>query len=167
VKAANPQVLHIQGLVQDTPAVIAQARELGITAQITSYSAADNPQLLQQDGAAANGLIVTALAPSQGPQLRNYLKLWQTRAHRLPNGLPYTEYLYDAPFILKAQILWLIQHHLAYTGPNLLKAMQANPRVVTPLTGLTVFNPNHTVDKPVYLLKAVHGQFVQIAKLPG
>ncbi|MCL6596352.1 MAG: ABC transporter substrate-binding protein [Firmicutes bacterium] len=167
VKAANPQVLHIQGLVQDTLAVIAQARELGITSQITSYSAADNPQLLKQDGAAANGLIVTALAPSQGPQLRHYLALWQSRAHRLPNGLPYTEYLYDAPFILKAQILWLIQHHLAYTGPNLLKAMQANPRVVTPLTGLTVFNPNHTVDKPVYLLKAVHGQFVQIAKLPG
>ncbi len=43
--------------------MIAQARQLGITVPITSYSGIYNPKLIEQLGAAAEGVIATSLAP--------------------------------------------------------------------------------------------------------
>ena len=63
VRAANPDIVHIQGLVSDTPQVIAQMRQLGLQQPVTSYSAVYNPKLIQQLGKAANGVIATSLAP--------------------------------------------------------------------------------------------------------
>ena len=45
------------------PQVIAQMRQLGLKQPVTSYSAAYNPKLIEQLGAAAEGVIVTSLAP--------------------------------------------------------------------------------------------------------
>src|SRR3954466_1192357 len=38
VRAANPDMIHLQGLVSDTPQVIAQMRQLGLNQPISSYS---------------------------------------------------------------------------------------------------------------------------------
>src|ERR1700730_9121869 len=56
VRAANPDIIHLHGLVSDIPQVIAQMRQLGLTQPVTSYSAAFNPKLIQQLGAAAEGV---------------------------------------------------------------------------------------------------------------
>ena len=49
--------------MSDTPQVIAQMRQLGMNQPITSYSGIYNPKLIQQLGAAAEGVIATSLAP--------------------------------------------------------------------------------------------------------
>ena len=38
-------MIHLQGLVSDTPQVIAQMRQLGLAQPISSYSVAYNPKL--------------------------------------------------------------------------------------------------------------------------
>ncbi len=63
MRAANPDIIHLHGLVSDMPQVIAQMRQLGLNQPITSYSASYNPKLIEQLGAAAEGMIATSLAP--------------------------------------------------------------------------------------------------------
>ena len=66
-RVGNPDVVHIHGL-SELPQVIAQMRQLGMPQQVTSYSAGYNPKLLAQLGPAAEGLIVTSLAPTADDQ---------------------------------------------------------------------------------------------------
>ena len=55
VRAANPDVVHIQGLVADTPQIVAQMRQLGLNMTVSSYSAIYNDKFIQQLGSAAEG----------------------------------------------------------------------------------------------------------------
>ena len=77
-RVGNPDVVHIHGL-SELPQVIAQMRQLGMQQQITSYSAGYNPKLLSQLGPAAEGLIVTSLAPTSAanPNVAKLLELWK------------------------------------------------------------------------------------------
>lgn len=165
IRASDPEIIHIQGLVSDTPQVIAQLRQLGIQTPISSYSAAYNPKLVQQLGAAAEGLIVTSLAPgpADSPAVKAYVERWQKAEGRVPNGLPYTQYLYDAPYLVKASLEWLEKQKLPITGENMRRALVEIGTYDLPLTGRTVINKDHTVRRPVFLLKVEKGAFVPLA----
>src|SRR6476660_3188869 len=104
VRSANPDMIHLHGLVADTPQVIAQMRQLGLNQPISSYSVAYNPKLVQQLGAAAEGVIATSLAPGveDADAVKAYVARWVKEVGREPNGLPYTQYLYDAPYLVAA-----------------------------------------------------------------
>jgi branched-chain amino acid transport system substrate-binding protein len=165
IRASGPEIIHIQGLVSDTPQVIAQLRQLGIQTPISSYSAAYNPKLVQQLGAAAEGLIVTSLAPgpADSPAVKAYVERWQKAEGRVPNGLPYTQYLYDAPYLVKATLEWLEKRKLPITGENMRRALVEIGTYDLPLTGRTVIAKDHTVRRPVFLLKVEKGAFVPLA----
>jgi branched-chain amino acid transport system substrate-binding protein len=165
VRAANPEIIHLQGLVSDIPQVIAQMRQLGLTQPVTSYSAAFNPKLIQQLGAAAEGVIATSLAP--GPEdsdkVKDYVARWQKEVGREPNGLPYTEYLYDAPYMVTAVFKALDDKKLPITGENFRKEMLAMRTFSLPITGKTTLNEDHTVVKPVYLMEVKGGKWTRRA----
>jgi branched-chain amino acid transport system substrate-binding protein len=165
VRAANPDVIHLQGLVSDTPQVIAQMRQLGLTQPVTSYSAAFNPKLIQQLGAAAEGVIATSLAPGvdDSEKVKEYVARWQTEVGREPNGLPYTQYLYDAPYLVAAVFKSLSDKKLPITGENFRKEMLAVHTFMLPLTGKTTISEDHTVVKPVYLMEVKGGKWVRKA----
>ena len=165
VRAANPDIIHIQGLVADTPQVIAQMRQLGITQPVSSYSVAYNPKLIQQLGTAAEGVIATSLAPGveDDPKVKDYVEKWRKDVGREPNGLPYTQYLYDAPFIVAAVYKSLDDKKLPLTGENFRKEMLAIKTFDLPLTGQLTINDNHTVAKPVYLMEVKGGKWTQLA----
>jgi branched-chain amino acid transport system substrate-binding protein len=165
VRAANPDIIHLQGLVSDTPQVIAQMRQLGLTQPITSYSAAFNPKLIQQLGAAAEGVIATSLAPGaeDSEKVRDYVARWQKEVGREPNGLPYTQYLYDAPYLVAAVFKSMSDKNLPITGENFRKEMLAVRTFALPLTGRTVIGEDHTVVKPVYLMEVKGGKWVRKA----
>src|SRR5207302_8261403 len=97
-------IIHIQGLVADTPQVIGQMRQLGIQQPVSSYSAVYNPKLIEQLGKAAEGVIATSLAPGvdDSEAVNSYVERWKKEVGREPNGLPYTQYLYDAPYIIES-----------------------------------------------------------------
>jgi branched-chain amino acid transport system substrate-binding protein len=165
VRAANPDIIHLQGLVSDTPQVIAQMRQLGLTQPITSYSAAFNPKLIQQLGAAAEGVIATSLAPGaeDSDKVKTYVARWQKDVGREPNGLPYTQYLYDAPYMVAAVFKSLDDKKLPITGENFRKELLAMHAFDLPLTGKTALGEDHTIVKPVYLMEVKGGKWISKA----
>ncbi len=165
VRAANPDIIHLQGLVSDTPQVIAQMRQLGLTQPVSSYSAAFNPKLIQQLGAAAEGVIATSLAPGadDSDKVKAYVARWTKDVGREPNGLPYTQYLYDAPYLVAAVFKALDDKKTPITGENFRNEMLATRSFNLPLTGKTTFGDDHTVVKPVYLMEVKGGKWTRKA----
>ncbi len=165
IRASQPDVIHIQGLVADTPQVIAQMRQLGLNQPVSSYSAVYNPKLIEQLGKAAEGVIATSLAPgvTDSPAVAAYVERWKKEAGREPNGLPYTQYLYDAPYIVAAVYKSLDDKKIAPTGENFRKEMLAIKSFDLPLTGKLTINDDHTVNKPVFLMEVKDGKWVQKA----
>jgi branched-chain amino acid transport system substrate-binding protein len=165
VRAANPDMIHLQGLVSDTPQVIAQMRQLGLAQPISSYSVAYNPKLVQQLGAAAEGVIATSLAPGvdDADAVKAYVARWTKEVGREPNGLPYTQYLYDAPYFVAAVFKSLDSKKIPITGENFRKEMLAIKTFDLPLTGKTTLGDDHTVVKPVYLMEVKGGKWTKKA----
>ena len=162
IRAANAEIIHLQGLVSESPQVIAQARQLGINVPITSYSGIYNPKLIQQLGAAAEGVIATSLAPGvdDSPAVKDYVARWQKEMGREPNGLPYTQYLHDTPYLVAAVFASLDKKGIVPTGETFRKEMLAIKSFDMPLSGKVDFAEDHTVNKPVYLVEVKGGKWV-------
>jgi branched-chain amino acid transport system substrate-binding protein len=165
IRAANPDIMHLQGLVAESPQVIAQARQLGLTIPITSYSGIYNPKLIEQLGPAAEGVIATSLAPgvTDSPAVKAYVERWQKEVGRAPNGLPYTQYLHDTPYLVAAVFGALDKKGVAATGESFRKEMLAIKSFDLPLTGKIEFSDDHTVEKPVYLVEVKGGKWTPLA----
>ncbi len=165
VRASNPDMIHLHGLVSDSPQVIAQMRQLGLNQPISSYSVAYNPKLVQQLGGAAEGLIATSLAPGvdDSDAVKAYVARWVKEVGREPNGLPYTQYLYDAPYLVAAVFKSLDAKKMPITGENFRKEMLAMKTFDLPLTGKTTLDDAHTVVKPVYLMEVKGGKWTKKA----
>jgi branched-chain amino acid transport system substrate-binding protein len=169
MRAANPDMVHIHGLLTDLPQVMAQMRQLGLQQRISSYSAGYNQKILDQLGPAAEGFIVTSLAPGveENPNVAKFVERWKKEQGRAPNGLPYIQYCYDSVQVT-AQLL---KHVLAAgkqpTGETMRDALKELKEFDTPMTGKTVidFSDGHRVRKPTYLLTVEKGKFVPLAKI--
>lgn len=164
IRAANPEIVHLQGNAGDSPQAIAQLRQLGVKVPITSYTAAYNPQMVKQLGAQADGLIVASLAPGVAdlPAVAAYVERWKKEKGREPNNVPVTQYVHDGAYIIKALVEHLDKTNTPLTGENLRKALLEVKNFKLPLTGDVTINENHTVQKPVYLLEVKRGAFVPI-----
>lgn len=167
LRVANPDIVHIQGLVSDLPQVIAQMRQLGLKQRVSTYSAGYNPKVIEQLGTAAEGLIVTSLAPGENdnPNVAAFIERWKKTEHRVPNGLPYTQYLYDGPYLVADLYKWVKKNKLPATGENMRKALLAIKTFDLPMTGGLVVGEDHRVKKPVYLLTVKDGRFVPLATI--
>jgi len=165
VRTSNADIIHIQGLVSDLPQVIAQLRQLGLKQPISTYSAGYNPKIIAQLGAAAEGLLVSALAPSaeQNPRIAEFVERWKKTENRIPNGLPYTQYLYDMPYLIGELYGHLLKNKQPLTGANMRKALVDIANFDLPMTGKLTVGADHRVNKPVYLFEVKGGQFVPVA----
>lgn len=166
VRAANPDMVHVHGLITDVPMVIAQMRQLGLQQRISSYSAGYNQKLIDQLGPAAEGFIVTSLAPgvSDNPKVPEFLERWKKEQNRYPNGLPYIQYQYDSVLVAAQLYKHVIEKKQEPTGETMRAALLAIKEFDSPMTGKTVID-GHRVSKPVFLLTVENGQFKPLAKL--
>ena len=166
MRAANPDMVHIHGLITDLPQVIAQMRQLGLQQRVSSYSAGYNPKLIEQLGAAAEGLIVTSLAPGadDNPNVNKLLDRWKAEEKRTPNGLPYNQYNYDAVTVVARLYKHLLETNKPLTGEAMREALIAIKDFDTTMSGKTSID-GHRVRKPVYLLTVDKGKFTPLAKL--
>ncbi|MDX2156331.1 MAG: ABC transporter substrate-binding protein [Hyphomicrobiaceae bacterium] len=169
MRAANPDMVHIHGLLADLPQVMAQMRQLGLQQRISSYSAGYNQKLLDQLGPAAEGFIVTSLAPGieDNKQLPAFLERWKKEQNRLPNGLPYIQYCYDSVQVTAALFRHVLKAGKQPTGETMRDALTTLKEFDTPMTGKTVIDTSsgHRVRKPTYLLTVEKGKFVPLAKI--
>jgi branched-chain amino acid transport system substrate-binding protein len=166
LRAAGPDMVHIHGLLTDLPMVMAQMRQLGLQQRISSYSAGYNQKLLDQLGAAAEGFIVTSLAPGvvDNPNVQGFLDRWKKEQNRHPNGLPYIQYQYDSILIAARLYKHILEKNQEATGVTMRDALLAVKEFDSPMTGKTTID-GHRVRKPVYLLTVENGQFKPLAKL--
>jgi len=167
VRASNPDTIHIQSQVSDTPQIVAQMRQLGLNQLVTSYAAIYNPEFIKALGAAAEGVIVTSLAPDakDSPKVAAYVARWMKEKGRAPNGLPYTQYLYDTPYLVADVFRAMNKAGMAMTGENFRTAMMKVHSFELPLTGRTNLLATHEVKKPVYLMQVQKGAWVKIATM--
>jgi branched-chain amino acid transport system substrate-binding protein len=165
VRSANPDMVHLHGLVAEMPLVIAQMRQLGMTQRVSTYSGGYNAQMIEKAGKGAEGLIVTSLAPNekQNPNVGPYIERWKKAENRIPNGLPYTQYLYDSAYLVAALYGYLDKNKLPATGENMRKALLAVKTFELPMTGKLTIKDDHTVHSPVNLLTVENGAFVPLA----
>lgn len=161
IKSATPDIIHLHGLIADMPQVLAQMRQLGLNQPVSSYSGLYNPKVIQQLGKAAEGIIATSLAPGVAdlPAVADYVARWKKEVGRDPNGLPYTQYLHDAPYFVAAVFASMDKKGLAPTGENFRKEMLAVATFDLPLTGSVTVSDSHTVTKPVYLVEVKDGKW--------
>lgn len=166
VRAANPDVVHIHSVISDFTAIVAQMRQLGLNMQVTSFQTAFNPKMIQELGKGAEGIIVTALAPSaeDNPNVPKYLERWQQAYKREPVGLPYTQYFHDAPYILAKLYKQVLDKNQPVNGDTLRDALVSIKQFDLPLTNRITINPDHTVDAPTYFWQVKDGKFVVIGK---
>ena len=167
LRVANPDEIHIHGVVADTTALLSQIRQLGVATPVDSYQNAFNPQMVKQVGAGANGLVVSSMAPTAAvePRVAAYVERWKKEAGREPVGLPYTQYFYDAPWLVAQLATYVRAHDMPETGESYRAALLAQRTFDQPLTGTVTFNPDHTVDKPIYIwsVKDMAFQYVGLA----
>ena len=165
LRASNPDTIHVQGQVSDAPQIVAQMRQLGMRQTITSFSSIYNPKFIEALGPAAEGVIVTSLAPNaeDSVKVKEYVARWKTEKGREPNGLPYTQYLYDAPYLIAEVFRQLDKAKIAPTGDTFRKAMLDKKSFELPLTDAVEILPNHTVVRPVYLMVVKNGVWVRLA----
>ena len=106
-----------------------------------------------------------SLAPDerQNPNVAAYLERWKKAENRIPNGLPYTQYLYDAPYLVAALFDHVEKNKLPMTGESMRRALLAIKTFDLPMTGKLIVNDDHTVKKPVNLLTVQDGKFVPLA----
>lgn len=169
MRAANPDMVHIHGLLTDLPQVMAQMRQLGLQQRISSYSAGYNQKLLDQLGAAAEGFIVTSLAPGvdDNPNVSKLLDRWKAEQNRSPNGLPYIQYCFDSVHVAAQLFSHVLKSGKQPTGETMREALTSLKQFDTPMTGKTTLDlsDGHRVVKPTYLLSVEKGKFVPLAKL--
>ncbi len=160
VRVGNPDVVHIHGL-SELPQVIAQMRQLGMQQQITSYSAGYNPKLLSQLGPAAEGLIVTSLAPTSAdnPNVAKLLELWK-QVGRAPNGLPYLHMRGIPPWSWRRSTAGSTRTECRSPARTAASALLAIREFDLPMTGKLVIKDDHRIDKPVYLYVVKDSKFV-------
>jgi branched-chain amino acid transport system substrate-binding protein len=166
VRAANPDMVHVHSVISDFTAVVRQMRQLGLNMQVTSFQTAFNPKMIEELGPAAEGIIVTAMAPSaeDNANVPAYLERWKTAHRREPVGLPYTQYWHDAPYIIAGLYKWLLDRNLPLTGENMRKALIEIKSFDLPLTNRITFKDDHTVDAPTYFWQVKNGKFQVIGK---
>jgi branched-chain amino acid transport system substrate-binding protein len=166
VRAANPDMVHVHGLITDVPMVIAQMRQLGLQQRVSSYSAGYNQKLIDQLGPAAEEFIVTSLAPgvNDNPKVPEFLERWKKEQNRAPNGLPYIQYQYDSVLVAAQLYKHVLEKKQEPAGETMREALLAIKEFDSPMTGKTVID-GHRVHKPVFLLSVEKGQFKPLAKL--
>ena len=165
VRAANPDIIHLQGLVSDTPQVIAQMRQLGLAQPISSYSAAYNPKLIQQLGAAAEGVIATSLAPGADDSERSRT---MSRAGARKSAASRTA-CPTRSISMTRRISSPLSSSRSTTRRRRSPARISARRCwrcstfELPMTGKTTLGEDHTVVKPVYLMEVKGGKWTRKA----
>jgi branched-chain amino acid transport system substrate-binding protein len=166
LRASGPQVVHLQGNAGDSPQVMRQIRQFGITVPVTSYTAAYNPNLVKQLGTAADGLIVASMAPgaTDSKDVAAYVERWKKEKGREAANLPATQYFYDQAQIIKGLVEKCDQVGEPLTGDNLRKALLSIKKFDLPLTGPVEFRDDHTVQKPVYLMEVKNAVYTPLRR---
>ena len=99
INEKKPESLYLPNYVSDTAVIIKQAKEIGLKAKIFSSDAFGNPQIFDQLGDLANGIIFTQTPESKANQKTDgFISKYESRWKEKPDA--YSLNAYDAACII-------------------------------------------------------------------
>jgi branched-chain amino acid transport system substrate-binding protein len=162
IKATNPDGILIYSLTNESPRIVKQFCDAGLSKiPFLSYQAVSNPELIKQAGiACSNNVYYTVKSPPlTGPKVKEVETRFKKEAGRDVNGLDAAAHLYDAVYFIKALIEYLQKNDLPYTGESLRKAYESIRTFDLPLTGTMVLDQDNMAVAPVTVYKTTSGKF--------
>ncbi|WP_018133565.1 ABC transporter substrate-binding protein [Effusibacillus pohliae] len=153
VKAANPDALYIVGYYNEASAIVKQARELGITAQLLGVDGFDSPKYLELGKSNTEGSIFTTSFYTSDPRdvVQKFVKAWTAKYKGEPDML--SSQSYDAAMV--------ILEALKKAGTDREKLAKAinETKDFEGTSGKIAFGKDHEVIKPVVFMTVKDGKF--------
>lgn len=155
----NPEAIYIPGYLKELINILKQKKEMSIKGRILSAYGFYDPQILEQTKDAAEGAIFTAPMYDAGdtnPEISNYVKIFEGEYGEKPDI--WSAQAYDAiDIILFAYIKG------AKTGSEIQKEI-SDIKDFKGVSGLTSFDENGEVKKPLRFMIVRKGNFVNYFK---
>lgn len=153
VKQANPEALYIVGYYNEASAIVKQARESGIEAQLLGVDGFDSPKYLELGKANTEGSIFTTSFYTSDSRevVQNFVKAWKEKYQGEPDML--SSQSFDATKV--------ILEGLKKSGPDREKLAKAinETKDLEGTSGKISFGPDHEVIKPVIFMTVKDGKF--------
>jgi len=157
VKNVSPGAIYLIGQALENAYAVKQARELGINTQILGTIGVEAGNFLEIAGEAAEGIIYTAASynpESRDPAVRHFEKLYRAKYNKSADLFAATAY--DAIKML-AEII----KNVGYNADNI-KDELYNVKNFYGASGLTTFDKNGDVIKPIAIKKIKNRKFVYL-----
>ena len=141
-------------------------RQLGLPQPIISYSAIYNPKLIQQLGPGGRGRDrdLARARRADEPEGKGLCGALEKEVGREPNGLPYTQYLYDAPYLVADGLqVARRQETRRSPGENFPQGDAGDQDLRPSRSPERPDQRDHTVVKPVYLMEVKDGKWTRKA----
>ena len=162
IKAANPQMIFLSGYFSDGAKVVAQAKELGITAQFLGSDGYASDQLSKLGGAAVEGMLVSTFFDytKQDDAVQKFVTAFKAKYNANPDYFAANSYdlIMLAASVAKAQ------------GTNSRQAIEDGLNKLDEYKGISgtiKFDANGDVLKPLSLVVVQNGQLVTAPKQPS
>jgi branched-chain amino acid transport system substrate-binding protein len=156
VKGAALDGVFLAGYPDEMAKLLIQAKELGVTTPFLSTQAFDDPQVLKIAGQAADGVTFSTPAPpaATDPVVAAFREKYKRKYGKEPGLMSDTGY--DA-----LKIIALAIERGGYTADGI-KAQLANLKSFRGAAGLTSFDKNGDVARPVMFKVVKNGQFADL-----
>jgi len=158
VKSKMPDIIFLPAFIHDAPSVLKAARNLGLNQVFLLGDAANQRELIDKAGNAAEGVLIAALSFGYGEtdtEVEDFRQLYINRYGVEPET--------DAGYAFDAMLVLAEAARLG-GGPTRLGIARGMKliRDFRGVTGLTNFDTNGEVEKPITLRKVENGQFKSI-----
>jgi branched-chain amino acid transport system substrate-binding protein len=157
ISRAKPEVVYLPGTTQDMARVLRQSYELGFRPQWLSYTAFEGQEILSLAGKAAEGVIFASAyldwEHAQGLQAQ-FRDAYQAKYQKIPSVYAATSF--DAILMLADAV-----EARGPSGEAVRDFLATMPRFEG-ASGLTQFDKNGTVNKPLVFKTVKNGAFVNL-----
>lgn len=153
-KAKNPDALVVSALIEAAIPLVTQARELGIDAPIIGGNGFNNPQLMKDAGAAAEGVIVGAAwnSASESPENTAFLQEYEAKYGSQPDQ-------FAAQAYTGLQIIdFAVRANCSGERDDVRDGLTQVKDLATPLGSLTL-NANRDAEHPAVVQIVQDGKF--------
>jgi branched-chain amino acid transport system substrate-binding protein len=153
VKQQNPDALYVVGYYNEAAAIVKQAKELGIDAQLLGVDGFDSPKYLELGKANTEGSIFTTsfYTSDERPVVQEFVKAWHEKYQGEPDML--SSQSYDAAMVILEAL------KKAGADKEKLKDAINATKDFEGTSGKITFGPDHEVVKPVIFMTVKDGKF--------
>lgn len=153
VKAANPDALYVVGYYNEAAAIVKQAKDAGITAQLLGVDGFDSPKYLElgKENTEDSTFTTSFYVADEREAVQKFVKAW-TEAYKTEPGMLASQ-SYDATMV--------ILEGIKKAGTDREKLAQAinETKDFEGTSGKISFGPDHEVIKPVIFVTVKEGKF--------